>query len=48
MAAIMRLRPAAEVSGYRSAVHFILFLLCLYFGLIKAPATDPRGQMLPA
>lgn len=31
-----------EVSGYRSAVHFILFLLCLYFGFIKAPATDAR------
>jgi hypothetical protein len=28
-----------EVSGYRSALHFILFLLCLYFGFIKAPAT---------
>jgi hypothetical protein len=27
-----------EISGYRSAVHFILFLLCLYFGFIKAPA----------
>jgi hypothetical protein len=26
-----------EVSGYRFAVHFILFLLCLYFGFIKAP-----------
>ena len=32
-----------ESSGYRSAVHFILFLLCLYFGFIKAPATDARG-----
>lgn len=25
-------------SGIRSAVHFVLFLLCLYFGFIKAPA----------
>jgi hypothetical protein len=32
-----------ESSGYRSAVHFILFWLCLYFGFIKAPATDARG-----
>jgi hypothetical protein len=32
-----------EVSGYRSAVHFILFLLCLYFGFIKAPATAAKG-----
>ena len=32
-----------EVSGYRSAVHFILFLLCLYFGFIKAPAPDVRA-----
>lgn len=32
-----------EVSGYRSAVHFILFLLCLYFGFIKAPAIDAKG-----
>jgi hypothetical protein len=36
-----------ESSGYRSAVHFILFLLCLYFGFIKAPATDARGQLVP-
>jgi len=27
-----------EVSGLRSVVHFILFLVCLYFGFIKAPA----------
>jgi hypothetical protein len=32
-----------ESSGNRSAVHFILFLLCLYFGFIKAPATHARG-----
>jgi hypothetical protein len=32
-----------ESSGYRSAVHFILFLLCLYFGFIKAPVTGVRG-----
>ena len=32
-----------EVSGYRSAVQFVLFLLCLYFGFIKAPASDARA-----
>jgi hypothetical protein len=32
-----------EVSGYRSVVHFILFLLCLYFGFIKAPAVEAKG-----
>jgi hypothetical protein len=32
-----------EISDYRSAVHFILFLPCLYFGFIKAPATDAQG-----
>ena len=32
-----------EVSGYRSAVHFILFLLCLYFGFIKDLAIDAKG-----
>jgi hypothetical protein len=32
-----------ESSGYRSAIHFVLFLLCLYFGFIKAPATGTRG-----
>lgn len=26
-----------EVSGQRAAVHFILFLLCLYFGFLKKP-----------
>jgi hypothetical protein len=29
-----------EVSGFRSAIHFILFLLCVYFGFIKAPACN--------
>jgi hypothetical protein len=29
-----------EVSGFRSAIHFILFLLCVYFGSIKAPARN--------
>jgi hypothetical protein len=29
-----------ESSGFRSAVHFLLFLLCLYLGFIKAPAHD--------
>jgi hypothetical protein len=28
------------VSGLRSVVHFILFLVCLYFGFIKAPADE--------
>jgi hypothetical protein len=27
-----------ESSGFRSVIHFVLFLLCLYFGFIKAPA----------
>jgi hypothetical protein len=27
-----------DSSGIRSAIHFVLFLLCLYFGFIKAPA----------
>jgi hypothetical protein len=26
-----------EISGWRSIVHFILFGLCLYFGLIQTP-----------
>ena len=30
---------STEVSGGRSAVHFILFLLCLYFGFISKPKT---------
>ena len=29
-----------EVSGYRSAVHFILFQLCFYFWFMRAPATE--------
>ena len=29
-----------ESSGFRSAIHFVLFLLCLYFGFIKAPAQN--------
>lgn len=28
------------VSGSRSLVHFSLFLVCLYFGFIKAPADE--------
>ena len=32
-----------EVSGYRAAVHFILFMLCIYFGFIKDPAIDEKG-----
>jgi hypothetical protein len=26
-----------EISGLRSIPHFILFLICLYFGFIKKP-----------
>jgi hypothetical protein len=26
-----------DVSGVRSIVHFILFLICLYFGFIRKP-----------
>jgi uncharacterized protein (DUF486 family) len=26
-----------QISGARSIVHFILFLLCLYFGFIRQP-----------
>ena len=26
-----------KTSGYRSIVHFILFLLCLYFGFVRKP-----------
>ena len=29
-----------EVSGFRSAIHFILFLLCVYFGFIKSPSRN--------
>ena len=29
-----------ESSGIRSAVHFVLFLLCLYFGFMRAPARN--------
>jgi len=27
------------VSGFRSIVHFVFFLLCFYFGFIKKPRT---------
>lgn len=26
-----------EISGGRSIIHFILFLLCLYFGFVRRP-----------
>ena len=26
-----------EISGRRAVVHFVLFLLCLYFGFIRKP-----------
>jgi hypothetical protein len=29
-----------ESSGFRSAIHFVLFLLCLYFGFMRAPARN--------
>jgi hypothetical protein len=29
-----------ESSGFRSAIHFVLFLLCLYFGFIRAPTKN--------
>jgi hypothetical protein len=29
-----------ESSGFRSAIHFVLFLLCLYFGFIRAPTRN--------
>jgi len=34
----MNIVETPEVSGLRSVVHFILFLVCLYFGFIKEPA----------
>lgn len=30
-----------EMAGTRSAVHFVLFLLCFYFGFIKKPIPKP-------
>ena len=30
------------ISGSRSIVHFILFLLCLYFGFLRAKANNGR------
>jgi len=27
-----------RISGGRAIVHFVLFLLCLYFGFIRKPA----------
>jgi hypothetical protein len=32
---------APEISGQRAVVHFILFLLCLYFGFIS----EPKGKI---
>jgi D-alanyl-lipoteichoic acid acyltransferase DltB (MBOAT superfamily) len=29
-----------ESSGIRSAIHFVLFSLCLYFGFIRAPSRN--------
>ena len=28
-----------QISGGRSIIHFILFLLCLYFGFVRKPTT---------
>jgi len=34
-----------QISGGRSVVHFILFLLCLYFGFVRMPAkADVRSD----
>ena len=30
-----------QISGRRSIVHFVLFLLCLYFGFIGKPKSKP-------
>lgn len=34
-----RFVEAPKVSAGRSIVHFILFLLCLYFGFVRKPKT---------
>jgi hypothetical protein len=31
-----------EISGQRAIVHFILFLLCFYFGFTSKPESKPR------
>jgi hypothetical protein len=31
-----------ELSGARSSIHFILFLICLYFGFLRKPSTKQR------
>ena len=30
-----------QISGRRSIVHFVLFLLCFYFGFIRKPKAKP-------
>ena len=30
-----------EMAGTRSAVHFVFFLLCFYFGFLKKPTPKP-------
>ncbi len=30
-----------ELAGTRSAVHFVFFTLCFYFGFLKKPASKP-------
>jgi len=34
----------AEVGGIRSVIHFVLFLLCFYFGFVKRPKDSSRQQ----
>jgi D-alanyl-lipoteichoic acid acyltransferase DltB (MBOAT superfamily) len=36
-----------EISGGRSIIHFILFLLCLYFGFVGAPKARCPGPRRP-
>jgi len=31
------IRETPEISGQRAMVHFVLFLLCFYFGFISKP-----------
>ena len=33
-----------QISGGRSTVHFILFLLCFYFGFVKKPNAPKRME----
>src|SRR5262249_20969299 len=33
-----------QISGGRSIVHFILFLLCFYFGFVRKPKAQAKRQ----